>query len=141
MILKRLITLRYINLFDLNVSFCLQGCNVTDWTSNRKRRHAPEDKQFTITKRLRVQTKTVQNSAGIFQLPAPDKKSVAIVVGYLDDFLYINNTIFSDLAPFLLYIHQICHYRIFYYFLFVCFFPFVTFMFTTCEFFEDLAHI
>ncbi|VDI08107.1 Hypothetical predicted protein, partial [Mytilus galloprovincialis] len=40
------------------------GCNGSqDWTSSRKRRRAPEDKQFTITKRLCVQRKTVQSSA------------------------------------------------------------------------------
>ncbi|XP_063442015.1 uncharacterized protein LOC134722333 [Mytilus trossulus] len=40
------------------------ACNGTDWSSSRKRRRAPEDKELTITKRLRVQMKTVQSSAG-----------------------------------------------------------------------------
>lgn len=59
--------------FVCSVNICRDGTttcklptNCVDWNA-RKRRSAKHDKQYTITKRLRVQRKTSQNSAGFIK--------------------------------------------------------------------------
>ncbi|VDI81817.1 Hypothetical predicted protein [Mytilus galloprovincialis] len=49
-------------MFNLDNEITFANCDV-DWQSKRRRRSAIQDKQYTITKRLRVQGQTVQNSS------------------------------------------------------------------------------